>query len=473
MKKAKLVFIPAPGAGHLVSMIEFTKQLLSRDDRFSVTIIVIKSPFELSVNSDTSSSLPSHPHIHYIHVPTVSPPPPELFLKSPEKYYTFYIESHKSSVKEIILNQVLAESVSLAGLVVDMFTTSMVDMVHELGVSSYVFFSSGAGFLGFVLYLQNRHDRGGAEFEESDPEWDIPSYAHPVPSRVIPGFAFNKEGGYMSFVNIGRKMRETKGIIVNTVFELESHAVSSLSDGETPPVYTVGPLIDHKWVNPFRCDQSQRDKIMKWLDDQPAKSVIFLCFGSSGCFGAPQLREIAVGLECSGLRFLWSVRKAPKMLGVPTDYTNPEEFLPHGFLDRTRDLGLLCGWAPQVEVLAHRSIGGFVSHCGWNSTLESLWHGVPLVTWPLSAEQQINAFQMVKDLGLSVELRLDYRRDRGDHHLVVADDIEKAVRSVMDGDGDVRKKVQEMSEKCRRAVVEGGSSFGSLGSLIEAVLANM
>ncbi|KAF3443509.1 hypothetical protein FNV43_RR13192 [Rhamnella rubrinervis] len=362
MKKAKLVFIPAPGAGHLVSMIEFTKQLLSRDDRFSVTIIVIKSPFELSVNSDTSSSFPPIPISTTFMFPQFLLLHPNSFSSPQRSTIPFILKAIKSSVRK------------------SYSTRSWLSLFHSPGWSltcSPPAWSTWFMNLGFPTC--------------SSP----PVLGSRI--RALPSEPTRPRKG----VHVVREYRSEdegdQGYNCQHGFELESHAVSSLSDGETPPVYTVGPLIDHKWVNPFRCDQSQRDKIMKWLDDQPAK---------------------------------------------------------------TRDLGLLCGWAPQVEVLAHRSIGGFVSHCGWNSTLESLWHGVPLVTWLLSAEQQINAFQMVKDLGLSVELRLDYRRDCGDHHLVVADDIEKAVRSVMDGDGDVEKKVQEMSEKCRRAVVEGGSSFG-------------
>lgn len=124
-----------------------------------------------------------------------------------------------------------------------------------------------------------------------------------------------------------------------------------------------------------------------------------------------------------------------------------------------------------MEVLAHRAVGAFVSHCGWNSIMESLWHGVPVVTWPLYAEQQINAFQMVRDLGLAVELRLNYRKD-GVDHFVVADEIERAVRCVMDGNDELRKKVQEMSGVCRRAVGDGGSSPASFESLIEVMLAS-
>jgi UDP:flavonoid glycosyltransferase YjiC (YdhE family) len=129
---------------------------------------------------------------------------------------------------------------------------------------------------------------------------------------------------------------------------------------------------------------------------------------------------------------------------------------------------MVCGWAPQIQVLAHRSVGGFVSHCGWNSILESLWYGVPVVTWPMYAEQQLNAFQMVNDLGLAIEMTLDYRMDSNE--LVVADKIAKSVKSLMEEGSTVRNKVKAVSEASRKAVVEGGSSFAAFGDLIEIML---
>lgn len=110
----------------------------------------------------------------------------------------------------------------------------------------------------------------------------------------------------------------------------------------------------------------------------------------------------------------------------PVEYTNFSEILPDGFLERTQNRGLVCGWAAQAEVLAHEAVGGSVSHCGWNSILESLWNGVPIATWPIYAEQQSNAFQLVKELELAVELTLDYRITSSDK-LVMADAIEKAI----------------------------------------------
>ena len=477
MKKAELVFIPAPGVGHLVAKIEFAKRLIDQDDRFSITVLIIKPPYSYapSMVAYIQSLAAYKSHIKLIHLPEADPPPQELFMRSVEKYASDSIESYKTHVKEAIINHVLlTTSIPLAGLVVDMFCTSMIDVAHQLGVPSYVFFTCNAAFLGFTFYLPTRHDQVGTEFIESGPELVIQSYVNPVPNSVLPLFAFNKEGGYLSFVNHGRKLREAKGIVVNTFLELESHAVSSFLDDGIPPVYTVGPLINLKGQTHFGTNQDEHDKIMKWLDDQPISSVVFLCFGTGGSFGAPQLKEIALGLERSGHRFLWSVRCASPddKFARPIDCVNLnlQEMLPQGFLDRTREIGMICGWAPQVEILAHQSIGGFVSHCGWNSILESLWHGVPIVTWPLYAEQQINAFEMVRDLGLAVEMKLDSRRGG---EVVMAEEIMKAVKCVIEGDNEVRKRVKDMSEKSRRAMMHGGSSFASLGQLIEDMLGNI
>ncbi|PRQ52231.1 putative flavonol 3-O-glucosyltransferase [Rosa chinensis] len=479
MKRAGLVFVPTPAVGHLVSTIEFSKRMLNLSDRFSVIILVMKSPFGVAADQpNTSQPVPaaSHTHIKLIHLPTVDPP---TEFESVEKFLGDYIDKYKNHVKDTIINQVLPNTSQIAGVIVDMFCTTMIDVAHELKVPSFVFFTSGAAFLGLLLYLQKRYDQVGKVFEESDPDSIVPSYINPVPTNVMPGFAFNN-GGYISFANHARRFKETKGIIINTLVELESHAVHSLFDGNEneqsqaqPHVYAVGPLVDIKGKYEVQSNLTKVDKIMKWLDEQSPKSVVFLCFGSSGSFDETQLKEMAIGLEQSGQRFLWSVRQNPPKgtMATPGEHTNYDDFLPHGFSERTKGMGMWCGWAPQVEVLSHRAIGGFVSHCGWNSILESLWFGVPIVTWPLYAEQQLNAFQMTRDLGLGVELSVIYRKDGGD--FVTADEIERALRRLMEGDGEIRKRVQEMSGICRKAVDDGGSSSAAFGSLIEVMLASL
>lgn len=111
-----------------------------------------------------------------------------------------------------------------------------------------------------------------------------------------------------------------------------------------------------------------------------------------------------------------------------------------------------------------------MSHCGWNSILESLWFGVPIATWPVYAEQQMNAFEMVKELELAVELRLDYREGS---KLVTAEELETALRRLMDGGDEVRARVKRMGEKCRTVLLENGSSYTALNSLIEKLTAQI
>ncbi|KAJ0918804.1 putative UDP-glucuronosyl/UDP-glucosyltransferase, UDP-glycosyltransferase family [Helianthus annuus] len=192
---------------------------------------------------------------------------------------------------------------------------------------------------------------------------------------------------------------------------------------------------------------------------------------SMGSINRDQVREIATGLERAGYRFLWSLREPAKTkLELPNDYEKLEEGLfPDGFIDRTTQIGLVCGWVSQVSVLAHKAIGGFVSHCGWNSILESISYGVPIATWPLYAEQHLNAFEMVRELGLSVEIRMGKGSD-----LVLADEVERGVRELMDGgDGELKKKVKEMSDKAKKALTKNGSSFQALEDLMNILLSQV
>ncbi|KAL0545896.1 hypothetical protein IC582_015793 [Cucumis melo] len=279
----------------------------------------------------------------------------------------------------------------------------------------------------------------------------------------------------MTMIDVAKEYEfrsEIKGVLINTCEEIESYVVNMMSSGsssQVPSLYCVGPILNLK-------NTVNQVNILKWLDDQPQASVVFLCFGSMGSFDEEQVKEIAQGLERSGVRFLWSLRQPPPKgkWVAPSDYADSKDVLPEGFLDRTASVGKIIGWAPQVEILAHPSIGGFVSHCGWNSTLESLWYGVPMVAWPMYAEQQLNAFQMVVELGLAREITLDYQKDYRIERskLVTAEEIESGIRKVMNEGDEIRKKVKAKSKEVRKAVMEGGSSYISLVHFINDVLAN-
>ncbi|GAB2293848.1 hypothetical protein Dimus_028059 [Dionaea muscipula] len=472
MGKVELVFIPTPGAGHLVSTIEFSRRLIDRDARLSVTILVMSLP--LGPPGPPKSSKPTDPAASYsssqgtirqVELPKIDFPPPDFSKEHPVKVVERCIAAQKPNVR----NFIDSFGSPVAALIVDMFCSSMIELANELAIPSYTFFTSGAAFLGFLLHLPIHHERVGG-LSESDQDLIFPSYKNPIPLKVLPAQLFN-QASLLGLLDHGIRIRKANGIIVNTFSELEPYAFASFQAGEHPPVYPVGPVLDLSGNAHGGTDPEQHDKIMKWLDAQPESSVVFLCFGSGGSMGEAQVKEVALGLVNSGVRFLWAVRKPPAggKLGKVTDYTAEElkEILPAEFHSAVEEeeRGMICGWAPQVEVLAHDAISGFVSHCGWNSTLESLWFGRPIVTWPMYAEQQFNAFELVNELGLAVELRLDYNNDRGD--VVAAGELEKAIKCLMEQDSDVRSRIKQVAEISRKTLMEGGSSFISIGRLIE------
>ncbi|KAG6426055.1 hypothetical protein SASPL_110269 [Salvia splendens] len=360
----------------------------------------------------------------------------------------------------------------LAGFMLDMCCTPMIDVANELGAPAYIFFPSGSAPLGLMLHLQSLrddHGKNSKECEDSDVEISIPTYVNPVPAKVWPAKVFNKETGFLDYI---RRYRETRGIIVNTFLEFEHHAISSLSaDARIPPVYPLWPMIQGGGEETDE-NKRKREEIIAWLDEQPHSSVLFICFGTNGSLEGDQVKEIAIALEQSGVRFLWSLRKPPPegTIEFPGEYENPEQVLPEGFLRNTTGIGKVIGWAPQMAVLSHPAVGGFVSHCDWNSILESVWCGVPVAAWPLFAEQQANAFQLVKEYEMAVEIKIDYRKDSG--VIVAAGTIESAIRKLMDPDNKIRLKVKELHDKTRAALVEGGSSHNFLGRLLEDIMDN-
>ncbi|XXG48954.1 hypothetical protein AAC387_Pa02g3268 [Persea americana] len=471
MEKTGLVFLPSPGVGHLISAVELSKRLLDKQPCFSITVLLMNLHIPSMKHATATASYiqsltASHPRIHLFDLPLVDFPFENTH--NPVAFISLFIEKHKSFVKEPIKRTSSSSSPPTTALIIDLFSTTMIDVGKELGIPTYLYFTSGAALLGLMLYLPTLDAKVPCEFKDLQGEVEVPGML-PLPPLVMPDPVMNKKSdGYRWFVHHGRRFREADGLIVNTFAELEPKTLKSISNGEclpdhhpTPPVYPVGPLLalDNKSQDP-RTSQL----MIEWLDQQPHSSVVFLCFGSMGSFSVPQLKEMALGLEHSGHHFLWSLQCHSS---IDTDL---DKILPDGFLDRTKGRGLvLDSWVPQANILGHVAVGGFVSHCGWNSTLESIWFGVPILTWPLYAEQKLNAFKLVQDCGLAVELILDYEKDEW----VSAEEVEKGVRCLM-GDSEkgqkVRTRAKEMAEASTKAVAQGGSSFSTFGALIETLM---
>nr|AYW01717.1 glycosyltransferase UGT71AE1 [Carthamus tinctorius] len=467
-EKVELFFIPSPLMGHVGQLVELANLMATRFHHLTINILIMQLPNDPIgtnyTNSLVASSQTSHPHNH---IKFIQFPPMDLdsFPSYPNAgvLADAVIERHKPIVTELMASW-FDRSDRVSALVVDMFCTSMIDVGKEFDVPTYIFFPPNAATLGIMFHLQTLEDEQGQEISElanPGPPLIIPSYAEPVPPSALPNVFTDKDSWSNRFGRYTRKYREAKGIIINTFQALEPHALLSYDD-KTPPVYTVGPMLKPEKPTPD-------NELLQWLDGQPKSSVLVLCFGSRGWFEQDQVKQIAIAIERSGYRFIWSLRQPPSgsQKGFPGEHKEYNEVLPDGFLDRIAGKGKVVGWIPQTAVLAHLAVGGFVSHCGWNSILESLWYGVPTATWPIYNEQQLNAHYFVNELGLGVEISLDYNQLNKNQRLVSAEEIEKGIRQVMDSSSEVRAKVEEMKAKSRMAVEEGGSSSESLRHLVD------
>ncbi|XP_031476434.2 anthocyanidin 3-O-glucosyltransferase 2-like [Nymphaea colorata] len=470
----KVVVLPAPFQGHLPSMIQLAKRFAVQCPSLSFTIILMGTPSFSTANAAASiaAEKASGVDIDSIEIPSVQLANPENI--KPLTQLSLYTEFHRASLSDA-LRSLQASSTPISAFLIDFFCTNAIDVATSLCIPTYIFFTSSAVQLALMLHLPKLDLETKSEFRELTTKLEVPGML-PVDPRDLPAPVLldRKNDEYKWFLYHCKRLPEARGILVNSFLDLEPTAFKALAEGEclpggrTPAVYAVGPMIGNPETTSGVGDSSH--ECLKWLDEHPDGSVVFLCFGSRGAFVAEQIREIARGLELSGYRFLWSVlppsHRRPGVSIHPT--VDPFEALPTGFIERTKGRGLVwSGWTPQVAILSHRATGGFVSHCGWNSTLESVWFGVPLIAWPLYAEQRMNAVEIVRDIGVGLGLEKE-GGDGSDGGLVRGEELERAVRTLLESEKGrkVREKMKEMKELGRRAVEDGGSSETSLADVI-------
>ncbi|KQK13112.1 UDP-glycosyltransferase 83A1 [Brachypodium distachyon] len=238
-------------------------------------------------------------------------------------------------------------------------------------------------------------------------------------------------------------------VICNTSMEMEPDALSLL-----PNTLPLGPLVARKsrLAGSFLPED---ETCLAWLDAQAPGSVVYVAFGSTGVLGAAQLQELADGLAIAGRPFLWVVRR-PAGAGE-----EDEEWLDAFRRRADGALGMVVGWAPQQRVLAHPAVACFVSHCGWNSTVEGVLHGVPLLCWPYFADQFCNQSYVCNVWGTGVKLCRDEGRG-----VVAKEEIRHKVARLL-GDGVVKARAAMWKKAASDSIREGGSSHGNLLKLVE------
>ena len=257
-----------------------------------------------------------------------------------------------------------------------------------------------------------------------------------------------------------QRAQKASAIIFNTFDNLE-HDVLEAFSSILPPVYSIGPLhllikdVTNKELDSIGSNLwKEEPECLEWLNSKEPKSVVYVNFGSITVMTSEQMIEFAWGLANSKMPFLWVIR--------PDLVAGENAVLPLEFLEETKNRGLLSSWCPQEEVLSHSSIGGFLTHNGWNSTLESVSGGVPMICWPFFAEQQTNCRFCCNEWGIGLEIE-DATRDK----------IEILVKELMEGERGKEMKEKALQwKKLAHNAASGphGSSFMNLENLIHDVL---
>lgn len=263
----------------------------------------------------------------------------------------------------------------------------------------------------------------------------------------------------IEYIKMQRESRNFYSVgLHNSCKEIEGVFIDLLEEQRENKQWPTGPL------NPVKISKKksseQTHECFSWLDKQDLNSVIYVSFGSTTTLSKEQINELAFGLEQSEQKFIWVLRGADKKGGdnIENVERGSNFDLPEGFEERIKDKGvgfIEKNWAPQLEILAHGSTGGFMSHCGWNSCIESISMGVPMAAWPIHSDQPRNTVLITKVLKIGIIVRDWENRDE----LVSAAKIENAVRNLMgSAEGEeLRRRVTELSSAVKKSVMNGAS----------------
>ncbi|RVW65538.1 7-deoxyloganetin glucosyltransferase [Vitis vinifera] len=468
-EKPHAVCIPYPAQGHINPMLKLAKFLHFRG--FHITFVNTEYNHNRLLKSRGPDSLKGIPSFQFKTIPDGLPP---SNVDATQDTPALCVSTTKHCLPPFrdLLSNLNHDGPPVTCIVSDGAMSFTLDAAQELGVPEVLFWTTSAcGFMGYVQY-RNLIDKGLAPLKDESYltngyldtviDWipgmkgirlrDIPSFIRTTdPNDIMLEFPLRE----------AERARKASALIFNTFDALEHEVLDALSQ-MFPPIYTIGPL--HKLMSQIQDNDlklmesnlwKEEPECLEWLDSKEPNSVVYVNFGSVTVMTSQQLNEFAWGLVNSNQTFLWIIR--------PDLVSGDAAILPPEFVAETKERGLLAGWCPQEQVLSHPAVGGFLTHNGWNSTIESVSAGVPMICWPFFAEQQTNCRYCCTEWGIGMEIDSDVKRD----------EIERLVKELMEGEKgkELKKKALEwkaLAEEATRG--PNGSSFSNLDKMITQAL---
>ncbi|KAK9278342.1 hypothetical protein L1049_027907 [Liquidambar formosana] len=451
---AHILVCPFPASGHIIPLLDLTHQLLARD----LTITVLVTPKSHPLLEPLLSIHPSSLHPLVLSIPD-PPLPSELGILS--------IMRAMGELHNPIFHWFQSHPSPPVAIISDFFLGWTLHLANQLSVPRVVFSPSGAFAISIAHSLWSDLPKNGDPDEDENFLVSFPKLPN---SPVYPWWQLShvyrnaKEGDpdweYYKGIMLG--IMASWGLVFNSFTELErvylDHIKNELGHDR---VWTVGPLLprDNDLEGSTERGGSNTvpsHEVLTWLDQRSDHSVVYVCFGSRHVLTGKQMEVLSAALEHSGVAFIWCV-KGPREGQVASDYG----VVPDGYEERVEGRGFIIkGWAPQVAILRHRSVGAFVTHCGWNSVLEGLSAGVVMLTWPVSADQFTNAKLLVDQLGVGV------RVGEGTQVMPDSDELARLLGESVGESRPERGRARELSIEAWGAV-KGGSSERDLDELVK------
>ncbi|KAL6641669.1 hypothetical protein ACP70R_019850 [Stipagrostis hirtigluma subsp. patula] len=469
-KKPHAVCLPYPAQGHITPMLTVANLLHARG--LDITFVNTEYNHARLVRTRGAAAVAGAPGFRFATIPDGLPP-------SEDADVTQDVPSLCRSTTETclapfrrLLADLNASSTPVTCVVSDAIMGFSIDAAKELGLPYVQLWTASA--ISFLAYYHYRLllSRGLAPLKDAE---QLTNGFMDTAVDDVPGLRGMRFRDFPSFIRttdpdefmIGYVIQETgrardaSALIFNSFGELEGEAVAAMESlGLAPRVYTIGPLPllamaleDSSSVATLSL-WNEQPECLEWLDGREPGSVVYVNFGSIAVMTSEQLVEFAWGLAGSGRHFLWVVRR--DLVRGDTAVLPPE------FLAETAARGLMATWCPQQEVLGHPAVGAFLTHSGWNSTLEAMCGGVPVLSWPFFADQQTNCRYQCTVWGVGMEIDSNVRRDA----------VASLIAEVMEGERgkEMRKRAREWRDKAIQAAKPGGSSHRNFDDLVRSVL---
>lgn len=471
-KKLHLAIVSSPGIGHLSPALLLGQRLVTSHNA-RVTILIVTTTNTSETQSQLISTYTVDTNILVIEIPAADI---SSIVAPDAKVVTRLCVMMRETIPTIRA-AIFSMDPRPDVLMGDIFANDSWAIAEELKIPKYVFVTGNAWFTGLFAYSPVLDKKVVGQYVDLTDLVEIPGCKPVRPEELADPMLDRDDEAYRVFLDQAVGVTLTDGILINTWEHLEPQTLDALRNNEIlrslikdKPVYSVGP------INKIYEPAGSKNEVIEWLDKQPQRSVIYVSFGSGGTLPAEQIKELACGLEMSQQRFVWVVRppsgrssdgaflKPGRESRGPND-SGPPDYFPEGFLTRTQKVGFVVpSWAPQVKILSHTSVAGFLTHCGWNSTLESITSGVPMIAWPLYAEQNMNATMLVEDLKVAVRPEVMPTKK-----VVEREEIERMVRALVKGEEGkaMTNNVKRLKASAEAAMSINGSSYISTCRFIQ------